>query len=147
CLGAINCWVQVPGYSAHAGWPEDGANSIEAASLLIDLVRAHHRQASDYEAGPLLGAVTWNVGTISGGTGTSMVPRETLVTIDRRTMPGEDTEEILACLLTQLRLDIGELSNADWFEVNGGVDMEMPGFRSSPDSSLVRTARERKSVV
>ena len=67
---------------------------------------------------------------------------QALVTIDRRTMPGEDPEEILECLLTQLRLDIGELSNADWFEVNGGVDMEMPGFRSSPDSRLVRVARE-----
>ena len=75
CRGASNFWVQVTGSSAHAGRPEDGANSIEAASLLIDLVRAHHRQASDYEADPLLGAVTWNVGTISGGTGTSMVPR------------------------------------------------------------------------
>jgi len=142
CRGASNFWVQITGSSAHAGRPEDGANSIEAASLLIDLVRAHHRQAGDYEADPLLGAVTWNVGTISGGTGTSMVPRETLVTIDRRTMPGEEPEGILECLLTQLRLDIEELTNADWFEVNGGVDMEMPGFRSAPDSRLVRVARE-----
>src|SRR5699024_4186951 len=116
-------------------------NSIEAASLLIDLVRAHHRQSRDYEADPLLGAVTWNVGTITGGTGTSMVPRETTVTVDRRTMPGEDPHAILEYLLTQLQLDIEELINAEWFEVSGGVDMEMPGFRESPDSDLVQVAR------
>src|SRR5699024_10324781 len=124
CRGASNLWVQIVGASAHAGRPEDGANSIEAASLLIDLVRAHHRQARDYEADPLLGAVTWNVGTITGGTGTSMVPRETVVTVDRRTMPGEDPHAILEYLLTQLQLDIEELTNAEWFDVTGGVDME-----------------------
>ena len=142
CRGASNLWVQIIGASAHAGRPEDGANSIEAASLLIDLVQAHHRQARDYEADPLLGAVTWNVGTIAGGIGTSMVPRETTVTIDRRTMPGEEPQEILDGLLAQLRRDIEELTNAEWFEVSGGVDMEMPGFRESPDSDLVRIARE-----
>lgn len=141
CRGASNLWIQIVGASAHAGRPEDGANSIEAASLLIDLVRAHHREAHDYEADPLLGAVTWNVGTISGGTATSMVPRETIITVDRRTMPGEDPQVIVDCLLTQLRLDIAELTNAEWFEVNGGVDMEMPGFRQSPDSDLVCVAR------
>src|SRR5690625_2444096 len=137
CRGAANLWVHIVGASAHAGRPEDGANSIEAASVLIDLVRAHHRQGADVEPDPLLGSVTWNVGTITGGTGTSIVPRETTVTIDRRTMPGEDPEEILECLLTQLRLDLADLTNAERFEVAGGVDMEMPGFRQSPDSPLV----------
>src|SRR5699024_2623403 len=47
----------------------------------------------------------------------------------------------LGYLLEQLRLDIAELPGADRFEVSGGVDMEMPGFRQSPDSPLVNACR------
>lgn len=141
CRGASNLWVHIVGASAHAGNPEDGANSIEAAGLLIDLVRTKHREAGEYEKDPLLGSVTWNVGTIEGGTGTSMVPRETTVTIDRRTMPGEEPQEILEELLSELRTEVEALAGAEQFEITGGVDMEMPGFRQSPDSDLVRVAR------
>lgn len=141
CRGASNFHVQIIGASAHAGRPEDGANSIDAASLLIDLVRAHHQQAQEYEEDPLLGAPTWSIGTIQGGTATSMVPRETTVTIDRRTTPGEDPGDILERLLTQLRLDLTELPNWERFEVSGRVDMEMPGFRQDAGEEIVRVAR------
>ena len=138
CRGAVNFVVEVLGASAHAGRPEDGASSIYAASRLIDLVRADHLARAADTPDPLLGRATWNVGTIEGGSGTSMVPRQTTLTIDRRTMPGEDPHAILDGLLERARADIAEcgIPGAEQIEVNGSVDMEMPGFRTSTEGPL-----------
>lgn len=142
CRGATNLNLEVVGASAHAGRPEDGASSIYAASLVVDLVRSLHEDACAGERDPLLGTPTWNVGTITGGSGTSMVPRLTELTIDRRTMPGEQPEEILAELLEAARREIGSsgIAHADRIAVTGSIDMVMPGFRAAEDAAVVRIA-------
>ena len=147
CRGASNLTLEVLGGSAHAGRPEDGASSIYGAAAVIDLVRALHEEAGRDDADPLLGHPTWNVGTIAGGTGTSMVPRVTQLAIDRRTMPGEDPEAILAELLALARREIQEsgIANAERIEVRGLVDMVMPGFRTAEDAPVVRAAADAVS--
>ncbi|MBK0421900.1 M20/M25/M40 family metallo-hydrolase [Leucobacter sp. CSA2] len=144
CRGAANLHVEVLGGSAHAGRPEDGASSIYGAAALVDVVRELHAEAGAGEGDPLLGNPTWNVGTIAGGSGTSMVPRVTELTIDRRTMPGEDPELILAELLAQSREAIASsgAANAQRIEVRGVVDMVMPGFRTTEDDPVVSAAAD-----
>ncbi len=142
CRGATNLNLEIIGNSAHAGRPEDGASSIYAAARIVDLVHGRHATALGGERDPLLGTPTWNVGTISGGTGTSMVPHVTQLTIDRRTMPGEDPEAILENLLEAARADIAGsgIANASEITVRGSVDMVMPGFRAEETSSVIRIA-------
>jgi acetylornithine deacetylase len=142
CRGASNFLIECLGASAHAGRPEDGASSIYAASRVIELVRREHLADAAGERDPLLGGPTWNVGTIAGGSGTSMVPRQTVLTVDRRTMPGEDPRVVLAGLLGRVRADIAGcgIPGAERIEVRGEVDMEMPGFRTDPESALVTVA-------
>ncbi|WP_427869959.1 M20 family metallopeptidase [Leucobacter luti] len=142
CRGAANLNLEVFGGSAHAGRPEDGASSIYGASRIVELVRGFHAEARAGERDALLGTATWNVGTLVGGTGTSMVPRLTELTIDRRTMPGEDAWEILDHLLIAARADIAGsgIPNAERIEVRGTVDMVMPGFRTDEDAPIVRIA-------
>lgn len=144
CRGATNLNLEVIGASAHAGRPEDGASSIYAASRIIETARGLHDAARSGSRDPLLGTPTWNVGTIDGGSGTSMVPRLTRLAIDRRTMPGEDPQAILGKLLDAVRQDIARssITNADLIEVRGEVDMVMPGFRAEEESAVIRiTAR------
>lgn len=144
CRGASNFNIEVTGASAHAGRPEDGASSVLAASRIIELVRARHAAASEATQDSLLGSPSWNIGTISGGSGTSMVPRVCTLTIDRRTMPDEHPEEILTDLLQACRADIAAsgLANADRISLSGFVDMAMPGFRTDGTSLIARTASE-----
>jgi succinyl-diaminopimelate desuccinylase len=142
CRGATNLVVEIDGAPAHAGKPDDGASSIYAASRIVEAVR---RNDDELAAGPhdaLLGRPTWNVGTIVGGTGTSVVPGHTTITIDRRTMPGEDPGEILATLLGDARADIADhrIPNADRITVRGDVDMVMPGFRTDAEAPVARIA-------
>ncbi|MBL3687532.1 M20 family peptidase [Leucobacter zeae] len=144
CRGATNLAFEIVGASAHAGRPEDGASSISAAALLITAVRARHEAADRGPRDPFLGSPTWNVGTIAGGSGTSMVPRTTTVTVDRRTMPGERADRILADLLAEVRASVAAsgIANADRIRVTGSVDMTMPGFRTPGTSPVARLASE-----
>jgi succinyl-diaminopimelate desuccinylase len=131
CRGAANFTVECVGASAHAGHPEDGISSIYAASKVIDWVSDQHLELATQPKDELIGGPTWSVGVISGGSGTSMVPRQTALTIDRRTMPGEQPPEILEALLAGVRA-----------EVRGQVDMVMPGFLTRPDAELPTVAAQ-----
>lgn len=141
CRGATNFTVQLRGWSAHAGRPEDGISSILAAEVVLRTVRELDA-AGRGQANGILGAPTWNVGTIRGGSGTSIVPRKTKLTIDRRTLPDDVPSEILDDLVTRVRsaLDRADFHRAADVRVRASVAMEMPGFLTDTDEPLVRTA-------
>lgn len=136
CRGAANLEIVVRGRSAHAGRPSDGVNAISAAARIVALVetmQTEHEKQPD----PTLGHATWNIGTIAGGTGTSMVADRCVMTVDRRLLPGERASDIVADLLS--RIDDAEITRPG-IEVDIAVTMEMPGFSTSVDHGLVTTA-------
>lgn len=133
CRGDAFLEIEVTGVPAHSGQPADGRSAIDAAARLIELIRAdheHHAQSPD----PLLGAPTWNVGRIDGGRASSMVAPECTLWIDRRLMPGENSELILAELLAAADR---EGITGDGIAIHGTVTMSMPGFRTAVDHPLV----------
>lgn len=140
CRGASNMSIDLTGASAHAGRPSDGASSIVAAATLIDIIHRDHLAAALGPQDDLLGSHTWNVGTITGGSATSMVPQNTTMSIDRRTMPGEEPEQILTALLEKLHAELTDsfIEGKERLSVTGTVDMVMPGFRTDPDHPLVQ---------
>lgn len=147
CRGAANLEITVTGASAHAGRPADGASAILGAGELIKAVETDSaRLAADPH--PVLGAATWNIGTISGGHGTSIVPDTCHLAVDRRLLPGEEPGRILDRLLTEVRASARDArrSETGLIVFEGEVTMQMPGFLTDPDSdfpSLVtRTLRD-----
>ncbi len=142
CRGATNLRIDIAGASAHAGKPDEGANAILAAAEVIAAVEADDQRLHD-AAHPVLGRATWNVGTIKGGHGTSIVPDRCTLTVDRRTLPDEDPHAILTTLLEAARRRVDEraLPGAERIRIDGVVEMSMPGFITAPDSPLVETAR------
>jgi succinyl-diaminopimelate desuccinylase len=133
CRGDSYIELTITGKSAHSGRPADGRNAIDAAAKILDLVRAdHHRLQAEQD--PLLGAGSWNIGLIRGGTGTSMVAAECTVSLDRRLMPHDDAHLIL----DKLRGRISEAGiDSDGISVDARVTMEMPGFRTPEAHPLV----------
>jgi acetylornithine deacetylase len=85
-------WLQLEtrGKSAHGSRPELGDNAVHSMARIVDaleteyaaLLRKRHRHS-------LLGHATVNVGTICGGTQPNIVPDSCVITVDRRTLPGE----------------------------------------------------------
>ncbi len=136
CRGASYVAIEIRGRAAHSGRPADGRNAIDAAARIIDIIRADH-DVLQSDLDPLLGAGTWNVGTITGGQGISAVAPNASIGIDRRLMPDEDAEQIAA----RLRERISSAGiDTDGIEVDVAVTMSMPGFRTDRGHGLVLAA-------
>ncbi|MGC5247461.1 M20 family metallopeptidase [Gordonia sp. DT219] len=138
CRGASYIDVDVTGRAAHSGRPDDGRSAIYAAAAIVDLIRADHVAMTD-AAGGLLGSGTWNVGTISGGQGISVVAPMAALGIDRRLMPDEDAHTVAAWLRSRIA---GAGIDSDGISVDVRVTMEMPGFETPADHRLVATAAD-----
>lgn len=126
---------EVTGRAAHSGHPADGRNAIYGATAVVaDLERWHDQLAA--AAHPLVGAPTWSVGQIAGGTGTSTVPAHCVITADRRLLPAESAAEVLAAVqerVAALRLDKRDL------DVSVAMTMDMPGFQTPAEHPFVET--------
>jgi succinyl-diaminopimelate desuccinylase len=90
--GAVWLRVVTEGVSAHGSTPQLGVNAIQHMARVID----EFSQIRFRKLHEVLGAPTFNVGTIAGGSKVNMVPKQCEIEIDRRTIPGETIEEALA---------------------------------------------------
>ncbi|KFF60239.1 acetylornithine deacetylase [Cryobacterium sp. MLB-32] len=133
CRGDSYLSLTVGGRAAHSGRPGDGRNAIAAAARVLEIVRADHA-ALGAVPHPLLGSGTWSVGTITGGTGTSVVAADCAVTLDRRLMPEENAQLVANEFLEKVR---GAGIDGEGIVVSLVVDMEMPGFTTDPAHPLV----------
>jgi len=90
-------WLQLEtrGKAAHGATPQFGRNAVHEMARVVEalqtgyaarLRRRHHR---------LLGHATVSVGTIAGGTQANIVPDRCLISVDRRTLPGETEAGVL----------------------------------------------------
>ena len=136
CRGAANLEIEVRGRSAHAGQPRNGANAIAAAARIIAIIEESQIEL-DENPDAELGPATWTVGTISGGTGTSMVADRCVLTVDRRLLPGENAADVVGDLRS--RIEAAHVTGSG-IDVTIDVAMEMPGFLTSVNDGLVGTA-------
>ncbi|MCJ0977194.1 M20 family metallopeptidase [Rhodococcus sp. ARC_M12] len=136
CRGAANIEIEVRGRSAHAGQPRNGANAISAAARIIGIIEGSQAEL-DANPDPDLGPATWNVGTIEGGTGTSMVADRCVLAVDRRLLPGESAAGVVGDLRS--RIESAELTGSG-IDVDITISMEMPGFLTSVNHGLVTAA-------
>jgi acetylornithine deacetylase/succinyl-diaminopimelate desuccinylase family protein len=93
--GVLRWRIIAHGKSAHSSKPELGADAITA---MADVVRAFADDAARLAESthPLLGAATCNIGRIDGGDQVNFVPAHCAISIDRRLLPGESIEDVLA---------------------------------------------------
>ncbi|MBL8176507.1 MAG: ArgE/DapE family deacylase [Bryobacterales bacterium] len=93
--GCVRWNITVYGKAAHSAKPHLGVSAILGMSrLLLELEKDN--ATMDTVSHPLLGSPTWNAGQIAGGTQVNIVPERCTVSIDRRMIPGETPEEVLA---------------------------------------------------
>lgn len=95
-----SAWITVRthGIAAHGSRPEAGRNAIYAMADIIRTVRDEIIPGLSGLSDPILGNPTINVGTISGGSKTNIVPHACEITLDARTIPGQSLDPILARL-------------------------------------------------
>jgi len=89
-------WIEIDfkGKSAHGSVPEKGVDAIvQATTFVAQLPKLQERLNSKQH--PLLGPPKIHTSTIEGGTHWSIVPDHCILTLERRTIPGETDASVL----------------------------------------------------
>ena len=95
--------LRTRGKAAHGSRPELGRNAVHAMARVVDWLETDYAKQLAKKSHPLLGPATVNVGSIRGGTQPNIVPDLCEISVDRRTIPGENDAAIIRDLRTQLR--------------------------------------------
>ncbi len=93
--GRMNIGITTRGVATHGARPWLGHNAIEdMARLVLELGQLGEKIKAKHH--PLLGHGSLNVGIIEGGTVPNMVPNKCRIEVDRRLIPSETQEAVLA---------------------------------------------------
>lgn len=87
--GSLWLELETHGVAAHGATPHFGKNAIHEAARIVDWLQTDYAAQLKRRKHPLLGQPTVSVGMICGGVQPNIVPDRCIVTIDRRTLPGE----------------------------------------------------------
>lgn len=87
-------WLKVTttGKTAHGSAPHLGINAISSMKLLLDELNTYEIRVEPHE---LLGGCSMSVNTIQGGDAINVVPDKCTITIDIRTLPGQNHQDII----------------------------------------------------
>ena len=98
-------WLELAtrGHAAHGATPHLGKNAVHEMARIVDVLETDYAAQLKQRKHKLLGAGTVNVGTISGGTQPNIVPDGCVISIDRRTLPGETENSVRCEIITLLQ--------------------------------------------
>lgn len=130
------CWLEITTYgkTAHGSMPDLGINAVMHMTTAL---HALTRLSLPFQPHPLFDQPTMNVGTITGGHKTNVVPDRCTATIDLRTLPGMRHED----LLHEIRRTLDGLREAvPHFTYEMRVIAERAPVASDPQAPIVETA-------
>ena len=121
--GVMRAIVRTIGESVHATNPDRGINAIVAMSKIIAALDAYHHQLAK-RTHPMVGFPTCNIGVIEGGSTANAVPDSCLVELDRRMIPRENPQDVIAELqavvsgvdIAPATSSIGDFVCSNWFD-------------------------------
>jgi acetylornithine deacetylase len=135
--GDFNFYISVRGEAAHGSVPERGINAIYGAGRLLTAIQDLNQRLST-QSHPLVGHPTVSVGTIKGGEITCMVPGECHVAVDRRLIPGEQPNVVIA----EMEALLDDLSRDDpQFKADMTVPVQALPMEVTPDLPTVAALR------
>ncbi|SEG97830.1 acetylornithine deacetylase [Saccharopolyspora kobensis] len=100
--GCMRCRIEARGDAGHSSQPWGRTNAIEVAAEVVRHLQQEHAPRLDALARPLVGPPSLAVTMIEGGQGPNVLPDSCVLTIDRRTVGGEDPHEVWAQLRGEL---------------------------------------------
>ncbi len=131
-------WIEITTYgkTAHGAFPEQGVNAVKQMhTFLSELFNYQY----DYEENDLLGHPSMNVSTINGGVKTNVVPDKCSITVDMRTVPGMDHDEIIK----DIEKIIGKLKEKDdTFDADIAIQNNRPAVETDKNHPFVQLSQE-----
>jgi len=125
--GAVRYIVKTHGISAHSSNPAAGKSAISDMARLVTYLEDEFVPACD-RFHPLTGKAQCSINTIRGGTASNIVPDSCEIQIDRRTIPGESTDEAV----DGFKKALGEFEKRfPKSEITWEISIDLPSFDSS----------------
>ncbi|MGQ0764211.1 MAG: ArgE/DapE family deacylase [Gemmatimonadota bacterium] len=84
------------GRAAHGSRYDIGVDAIAHAAVVLGELRRLQAEVLDQVTHPLLGHASLHASSISGGSGWSTYPDSCSLGVERRTLPGESTDDVMA---------------------------------------------------
>jgi succinyl-diaminopimelate desuccinylase len=131
-------WLEITTYgkTAHGAFPDRGINAISHMNALLSEL---FNYKLSYEVNELLGSPTMNISTIHGGVKTNVVPDKCSITIDIRTIPGINHDDLIVDI--QRIIDkIG--SGIENFKAEMKVLNNRPAVETPKDNPFVKLAQK-----
>ncbi|KAJ6581640.1 tryptophan synthase beta subunit-like PLP-dependent enzyme [Mycena capillaripes] len=146
--GFIHARLAVHGRAAHGSRFDLGVDAIARMGyILVELDKYARGLLEGKGAGgrhPLFGTGSTHMGTISGGTEPSTYPASCLVSIERRTVPGETEDSVANEIKEAVHRAVQAVPDLDW-------DLEMgltrPPFSISEDHDLIQLVQREIHTV
>ena len=128
--GVMRAAVHTHGKAVHATNPDRGVNAIVAMSKLIAALHNYHNDLA-HRLHPVVGFPTCNIGVVAGGSTANAVPDACHIQLDRRMIPREDPDAVIAELkavvaavdIAPATADIDSFVYSPWFD--SGLDTEL----------------------
>jgi acetylornithine deacetylase/succinyl-diaminopimelate desuccinylase family protein len=140
--GSANLHIRLRGMPAHASTPELGVNAIEhAMRVLAGLDALRRRTILHHE---LLGPPTLTVCTIAGGFNDYTVPDQCQLTLNRRLVPPERADDVLA----DVQAVLAECRSRDaTFDASVELRACTPPLETPVDAQVARALRSATEAV
>ncbi|MFC4597096.1 M20 family metallopeptidase [Cohnella hongkongensis] len=100
--GCVRFHIEVQGAAGHSSEPAAGVNAIERMAEVIAYLRDEVEPGYEALRHPLVGPPTHCISEIAGGDAPNTIPDMCRITIDRRTVPGEEPLAVWAELRERL---------------------------------------------
>ena len=118
--GVLRWRIVVKGKAAHSSKPHLGRNAVvDMAKLIVELENDHASLIAKQH--PLLGPATCNIGVINGGVQVNFVPDLCAIELDRRLLPGERAEGVLA----------------HYHRLIGEIEIRIPGLKAEIEPPML----------
>ena len=93
--GGAGIYITTKGRIAHASVPEEGVNAILGMAKVINALDKYYNKNLKRKSHRLLGHPTLAVTLIRGGLKHNIIPDKCEIYVDRRTIPGERTQDVI----------------------------------------------------
>jgi acetylornithine deacetylase/succinyl-diaminopimelate desuccinylase family protein len=131
--GAVWAEVVVIGKSGQASRPASGTNAIVAMGRVLAAFESDLAPRLAARTHPLLPAPSLNAGLIDGGVKPNVIAERCRVVVDRRSLPGERTEDIVA----EIRECATRAVAGTGARIEVSVAMSKPASEIAPDAPVV----------
>jgi len=134
--GQVLTTIKTKGLAAHSSMPANGRNAIYHMAAVLNSLQDYADEVSKRAPDPICGVPSFSVGVIRGGDNACSVPDFCEIDIDRRTIPGESSTQVmqeLYAVLADARIAAPDLDFAI-----GTPFLDLPPLDTKPEAHVTK---------